>query len=360
AEAERRLARDEERAQEMAREAAAKLPAYERSKLFQYLVKRQFGTPEYRFRGITRRLDAWVARLIDFDRAKRGYDFLRVTPELVAAEVRRRREEFEPLMAELAEREAKAEAQVGLPEVLAEGERLGAERDRLVEAISAAQRAHRELSEQLASAESRDGKYHAEALRAFSAALDRTETRALEQHALRTPDGQDDVLVAEIARVRREEGELSARLGELSERRAALDRRAVGLERLVRRFREANYDATRSRFDGPRIEDLVGRYEAGELDVDDLWRELQRSHRFVEPAAGAWHGTPVDDAVLGTTSRVLLSAMGHVLGAALHSAARRSVRRGGFSGFPKIRVGGGGFGGFGGGKRGGFTRGGGF
>ncbi|MEZ5963804.1 MAG: hypothetical protein R3F56_08155 [Planctomycetota bacterium] len=359
AETERELARDEERAQAIAREAADKLPAYERSRLFQYLVKRDYGTAEYRGRGLIRRLDRWVAGLVDFARAKQGYDFLRVTPELVAAEVKRRHEEFEPVMQSLQGKQAQAAAAVGLPAVLAEGEALGSERDRLVQAMTEAQQAHRQVSEELARAEAADGKYHAEALVTLRGFLEHTETRALEQRARITPEPQDDALVTEIAAARGEEADLSLRLQALSAQRTELEGRAIDLERLARRFREANFDASRSRFQGLDLDGAMARFEQGASGIDDVWNELRRRQQFERPAPSVEIGTGVfGGGQLGTGSRVLLEAMGHVVGAALRASAQRSVMRSGTR-RSDFRVGGG-RGGGGGGSRGsgggGFTR----
>ncbi len=356
ADTERKLARDEERAQEIAREAADKLPAYERSRLFHYLLRRGYGTPEYRAYGLTRRLDRWVAEMVDFARAKPGYDFLRVTPPLVAAEVTRRREEFAPVMQQLHDKQAHAAEQVGLPPVLSEGERVGAERDRCVTAMTQAQQTHRSRSEDLAKGESNEGKYYAEALTTFRGFLERAELRALEQRTRVTPEPQDDALVAEISRARQSEADLGARLQSLTEQRTALDARAVGVERLVRRFREANFDATRSRFDDVDVSFEVTRLLDGKSSVDDVWTLLRNRQRFEQPAASVSVGPGFGQNELGTGSRVLLEAMGHVVGAVLRGAAHRSVFRGGGGGF-NINLGGRRGGGGGGG---GFTRGKGF
>ena len=83
---------------EIRAEAQEKLPSYDKNRLFRYLLDRDYGKPEYKKKGWTRRLDRWVAKLIDYQGARRSYDFLRVTPELMAAEVARRREQFNVLM----------------------------------------------------------------------------------------------------------------------------------------------------------------------------------------------------------------------------------------------------------------------
>src|SRR5436190_9294420 len=84
------LKRDEERVTQIAHEADEKRPAYERSRLFRYLQDQRYGTPEYRARGLVRRLDRWVSRLVEFDKASRSYRFLLTTPGLMDAETAQR------------------------------------------------------------------------------------------------------------------------------------------------------------------------------------------------------------------------------------------------------------------------------
>ena len=50
--------------------ADRKLPDYEESSLFSYLNDRKFGTPAYQEDGLERRWDRWVAKLIDYEKAK--------------------------------------------------------------------------------------------------------------------------------------------------------------------------------------------------------------------------------------------------------------------------------------------------
>lgn len=360
AESEQRLHRDEERSAEMQREAKAKLPAFERSRLFQYLVKREYGTSAYAGRGLTSRLDRWVAGLVDYTPSKRSFDFLRVTPELVAQEVERRREEFEPLLAQVQAREAEVAASVGLDKVLAAGDQLGTERDAIVAAMTELQSEHRRASEDLARLEATDGPHYADALGRLRTMLERMETDALERRARATADTQDDALVAAIATARRESEAQDAQARELGARRVAADQHAVDLDRLVRRFREANFDSERSRLDGLDLDSEIVRMRAGSGSLDEVWGKVRERQRFAHAATAQVDGSDA----LGSTGRVLLEVMGHVVGAALRSSATRSVFRGGGGGGGGFRIGGGGGGGGfsrgGGGGGGGFTRGSGF
>ena len=86
---------------ELQQSAKEKLPPYHRSALVWYLLRRKYGSADYTERGWKRRWDKWVADLIDFPRAKLGYEFLTTTPGLMATEVARRQTEFKLLMQQI-------------------------------------------------------------------------------------------------------------------------------------------------------------------------------------------------------------------------------------------------------------------
>ena len=148
--AEERLHRDEKRVEDMAKEAAEKLPHYDGSRLFRYLYDRGYGTPDYHSKGLVLNLDRWVARLIDYPNARNGYEFLKKTPELVASEVSRRRDQFTELMQQVEAIEKEEADKVGLTAVLAEGDALGTERDRLVQELERLQKQAQDLQAELA------------------------------------------------------------------------------------------------------------------------------------------------------------------------------------------------------------------
>ena len=85
--AEERLTRNEERLAEIEQDSKEKLPDYEKSSLFQYMLNRDFGTTKYSSKGWTRRWDQWIARTIDFGELKQSYLFLKKTPELMRKEL---------------------------------------------------------------------------------------------------------------------------------------------------------------------------------------------------------------------------------------------------------------------------------
>lgn len=67
--------------------ANAERQNYEAFKPFAYLQGRQFGEPEYHAGSITRALDRWLARRIDYDLLAERYRILKIGPHAIQAEI---------------------------------------------------------------------------------------------------------------------------------------------------------------------------------------------------------------------------------------------------------------------------------
>lgn len=85
-------ARADAQAEEAERERAEKRGAYEADPLFLYLWRRGYGTSAYQGRGFVRRMDRWVARLIDFEAARANYHVLTTLPDRLRAHAARLRD----------------------------------------------------------------------------------------------------------------------------------------------------------------------------------------------------------------------------------------------------------------------------
>lgn len=332
AESERALHRDEQRVEEIEREAEDKRPAYEGSRLFMYLHERGFGTPDYRGRGFARWGDRKVAGLIGYDEAREGYLFLRKTPELVRIEVDRRRAEFDELMVEVERRQQAAADAAGLPAVLEAGERLGDERERLVERIAGVDARHAQLAGALAELETAQGQFYAKALVRLRAYLEGTERWVLEDRARRTDAREDDRLVDDIRDLDRDLEQVRAQVERLTSRHGSVAATAAALERLVLRFRQAEFDGTRSRFRGLDLDDDLDDLYDGRIDADELWRRIERAQEFEPIARRPRRGAGFDfddlsDVLDSSGGRILSSVLGSVIGSALGQSAMRSVRR---------------------------------
>lgn len=318
------LARDQARAAELAAEAEAKLPPYEQSRLFQYLWKRGFGTPEFTARGLTARLDRWVAEAIDYRRVVGSYRFLKTTPELVRLEVQRRTQEVEGLRQRLAAMETAAEADVGVPAVQAEVDRLVAARQQLVDKLTAGRervaRVHATMREET------DGRgvFHARALRQLEELLARTEAATLERRAQATPDPRDDQLVAALRACTEALQRSAAESPPLEQEAARTDAIADGLEELVLRFRQADYDAGRSEFYDLDLGAPLADVLRGTRPPLELW-PLLRNHQRFRPAPVVHHTHRTANVLEGIGLAIQVAGvLADVVGAASGSSRSRS------------------------------------
>ncbi|MCC7398187.1 MAG: hypothetical protein IT455_14055 [Planctomycetes bacterium] len=334
--AEVRLARDTARAEELRHEAKQKLPDYEHSRLFQYLWRREFGTPQYRSRGFVARVDRRLAEYIGFAAAAASYRFLLTTPKLVALEVERRTAEVRQLRARIEAAEQTVEDAVGAPAAEQEVERLAAERARAADDLAATTREVAALRQRSHDEAGSRGAFHAEALQRLTGFLARAEAVKLEHHARATPDARDDQLVATLRQLTAELGDVGAEAAALEAEAARTDAVADGLEDLLVRYRHAGFDSGRSEFEDLEVEPLLRDARDGRVSATDLWQRLQAKQRFRRPPS-VHHEARSND---------LLAGIGLALDLASVLTGGRSRRsRGGFGGFSS----GGGFGGGGGG-----------
>ena len=326
--AEKELNRNEDRVAEIKQEAARKLPSYEKSSLFQYLHKRGFGTSGYTKSGLTKRLDHWVAKLINYSKAKRGYEFLRVTPELMAQEVGRRRDQFNALMELVEACEDRHADEVGLTAVMRQGQELGQARDQLVTAIGKHQDLFDKHRKELLTLENSRGEYYEQAVERMKEFLGGLEKWRLEHTSRSTPDPTDDQIVAELNWLGDELDKIKRQSADLVAEQNMWKGRTSELQDIWQRFRRADYDSSRSMFHPDfDIEAHLEHFIRGQLSRDDLWSSIKSAQQFAPP----WyqdqdygHG----NRGVGTDfSYVLLRVLTEIAGQALRHAAERGMQR---------------------------------
>ncbi|MEM8945727.1 MAG: hypothetical protein AAGD11_11130 [Planctomycetota bacterium] len=326
--AEQELQRNEERIAEIKQEASDKLPAYENNRLFRYLYDRGFGTSEYKKKGLTRRLDRWVAKMVKYGRSKRSYDFLRVTPELMAAEVTRRREQFNVLMEQLEGIEAEIALEVGLTAVIQAGKQLGNRRDELVGELGQLEERFDGHHHELLALEGKQNDFYDQGVQRMKKFLADMQHSWLEHQSRSTPERQDDELVAEIGWLNAKLDEARRDSGELTKELRNLDDRMSGLHEVMQRFRRADFDSRRSVFDDDfDVERQLSGYLRGEIGREELWSAMRRYQYFHQPRYQQ-RGWDIDDSwemddLGGVLGRVLIE----VAGEAMKHAVRRGMQR---------------------------------
>lgn len=371
--AEVRLARDMSRCEELDAEAKDKLPAYEASRLFQYLWQRGFGTAEYPSRGFVRRMDRRLARFINYDDASASYRFLKATPELVSLEAERRGKIAAELSEQVDQVESAVEQELGAPELQELGSQLGEQRLQQVATADALQQRITDAYAALRDEVGGRGRFHAQALEKLTGYLTEAESITLERRARETVEQTDDRLVAELRHYAEELMQVAARAPALDSTAKDLDTIADGYDDLVRNFVRSEFDSGRSRFRNLDVGRRLRNIADDKQTTAELWREL-RTAQYFEPPPITRHrqrskrkldGLGIAFDVLGTIAEIALSGAG----SSRSGSRRRSRSSGGVFGSGRSSGGfggrSGGFstsGGFGGGRSsgGGFTTGGGF
>ncbi len=330
--AEEVLQKNEARVKEMQRSAQEKLPPYQRSSLFRYLLRRKYGTAEYTVQGWTRQWDKWVADLIDFPRAKQGYEFLTTTPGLMAKEVTRRQTEFKLLMQQVEVIEDRYTDAAGLTAVREAGQKLGARRDECVATLETTRQEQRRVEYELRQLDQAQGRFYTEAIQKFEQFLGQTETGVLQSRAQRTPDPRDDEIVARVAELNRQINGLKPQIAQAALDCKLADDLAAGAELVVSRFRHNNFDSERSSFsEALDVTRELARYRDGLLQPEELWQTIRRQQQFeptqtelIATGAAQTMAQVMSDPMM---SRVLVNAMVTVAGTALNALAQSSVER---------------------------------
>ncbi len=269
------------RARTFNEEAAKNIKRYEGNKLFMYLVRREFGTDSYAVKGITGRLDQWVARLVNYRENKPKYDFLKMMPAAINAEIERQQQALDIVVERLQSIEEEASARLGLTKVLQEGEVLAEKRRRVTkeaedEAANFARYAHEEHE-----LNSTKGKYHQQALGRLKEYLTGSAIAELKRRAKETPDSRDDHLVDKIEGIDLEIKELKSRARKVQQEQAELSTRLQGLRQISSQYTNKNYESSRSYFgSGFDVNTLLIGYLAGRFSSTQVITNIDSSHHF--------------------------------------------------------------------------------
>ncbi|MGD8252264.1 MAG: hypothetical protein PVF20_08120, partial [Desulfobacterales bacterium] len=288
----------DEKATKSESDRAEKGRPYKADSLFTYLWERRYLTPDYRANPIARLLDGWVARLIDFRKARANYHMLLELPERLRDHATKTGQTAELEFQALEQMEREAAQADGIPDLQKGLDRLEADIHALDEDIDKEEARHGELLEARESLDAGGDGYSKQAFELILSELQREELTELYRQAKSTPRLEDDAIVARIGQFRERVGHLEADIRDatlaVSERRKAL----AELEEVRRRFRRKSYDAYDSGFSSDLgLSVLLGQVLGGMMGSDRAWEKIGRNHRrrggfggFGGPSRGGWGG----------------------------------------------------------------------
>ncbi len=279
--AQARLEQNKVRAKTFSEEAAQSLKGYETEPLFMYLAKRSFGTDSYAGSGIRRRLDNWVARLVNYKENGPKYDFLRQMPAAIEEEIARQQESLDAVIMKLQGVEQEASTRLGLAGVISEGKLLEEKRQKVMQDISYETDAFKRYAQERDSLNSIKGKYHQQALGKLREYLTGSAIDELKRRAEETPDQRDDHLVDTIKGIDAKIKELKQSAKKVQQEQADLSKKLKGLREISSNYTGRDYESSRSYFDsGFDINPLLIGYLAGRLSSTQVITNIDSSHHF--------------------------------------------------------------------------------
>ena len=344
-----------EKATVAAKDWAEKRKPYDSDRLFSYLWGRKYGTEGYQANPIARLLDAWVARLIRYEQARRDYWMLKEIPKRLEHHAAARRDRADEALEALTAIEERVADEHNVPEARAALADAEAEQDRIDGDIEGEEQQLVALRSDVDRYALGEDDYTQRSVGLLTDAMENRSVDQLTSAALATMTDEDDALIDELRDARREERELKDELADQHNLHKSSLGRLQELADVRKRFKRRRYDDLRSSFEnGDMLMMLLKGLLAGTTRGGSLWDALRRYQRY-QDVAGEW--PDFGSGGIGRRSRPRFK----------HKRGRNPPwhwpgRRGGSGGFrlPKIP---GGFSGSRGGRgrsRGGFRTGGGF
>ena len=263
------------------RDRVAKGKPYEADPLFMYLWRRKFATNDYKSGPLTSMLDGWVAKLIKYRKSRLNYERLLELPERLSEHVTYVEEKANELASKVEAYERDALTKDGVTALRDEVERVRDAIDTFDAQIADAEevRAQAQTSFEVASQGLQGPLKEAQDL--LMKAVETKTIPDLKILAAETLSPLDDQYVEELAELRLErlslEDEVKANKKLAKKRQKSLSR----LERMRQQFKKSRFDSHQSTFkNGDLIALLMNEYSQGTIDIDDVWRKIEKNHRL--------------------------------------------------------------------------------
>ncbi len=321
---------------------AEKAEPYQADDLFIYLWNRGYGTTEYEAGLLSRAIDAWLAKLINYEPSRVNYWNLIEIPKRLSEHSERVGDEADEQHKILQDIEVGALEAAGAAKLKFELDDIRLKLDEHDDRIESIETDLNQCVEQRMSYISGEDQYIAACIERISESLEHQSMDAIHHYVSGTNSTTDDRLVLELqdidSRIRNIKENLvdvrglqSSKLGRLKE-----------LEKVRRDFKNSRFDDARSGFGNQAlIMETLSQFLRGGASGRDVWRVIKRNQRYRKIASTPEFGS-------GGLGEIVDVIGGEVL---RHSRRQRRSHRGSTWQWPKPRRGGGG---------GGFKTGGGF
>lgn len=257
-------------------ELAEKRVGYEEDPYFGYLVKRGFGTPEYKNFGITKRVDSWLANLISFDRKKRDLSTLHAIPEWVQARIDKVKVDHDADAAALAVIFDRTHSDVAPLK-----KKLDAVNGRLKDidsSISTLRQTVRELNDFISDVAAATDQDLYQITKVYAEQLKKLGVSNLHALAAQTEGKEDDQLVAKISALEATRNNIAMQIQNLAPGKQEFERRIKALDEVERKLKGRGWSGSSDNF-GNKAEEQIDNLATGVITAAAMWDVITRSHR---------------------------------------------------------------------------------
>jgi hypothetical protein len=279
-----KAARADRKATQAEADQVEKGKIYREDQLFMYLWERRFLTPDYKSRGLIRRLDGWVANIINYPEARSNYYMLTQLPVRLREHADRQKKIADQTHAEL---QALQENALNVDDIL-ENKALLEETIENVEKIESwiekEEDRYDALIQDRSKFSSGNDDISRQAIELQVSGIRNDSISELYMKAKATPKPDDDVIVSRIRDLKEEEKRVESEILALQARERQQQQSYRELEELRRRYRRRGYDSRHSHFPGGfELGALLALLMSGQKSGRDVWGQIDREQRFRKP-----------------------------------------------------------------------------
>ncbi len=283
----------DEKADQAETDRTEKGKPYEKDSLFMYLWRRRYLTPDYEGGWLTRSLDGWVAKLIDFEEARPNYFMLTELPVRLREHADSLKQSVEDEASALHVLEAEAAEKNGIPSLQASLDVAEKQLHQIDDDIESEEKQHAELLHSRSLYVAGEDEFSKQAIELQVGQLKRKTLSDLYRDARTTPTPKDDVVVTRLGELADDEKRLNGDIEALKSTERQNQGVLKEMERLRGWFRRQNYDSHYSKFpSGFTLGVLLDQLLRGALSGDRLRERIQREQQFKRPRkqrkGGGW------------------------------------------------------------------------
>jgi len=282
-EAEATVVRAEEKLELARQDEIEKGKPYLEDSFFTYLQNRAYGTKDAKGWFLTKWLDGWIARKVDYRQAAENYRRLTDIPKRLDAHVDFLDDQIGIEQEALQAIEAARLESDGVNALRQKSLEAQSKLDELDKDIETHEAAHQTLVETHISISAGQSGPMKEAMEALTRALKKMDRRSLSKLAAQTQTITDDRAIDVLRDISETAQDLSDDKSEADRLLRKYQKSQKELAAVRQRFKSRRYDAPSSTFkNDDLILRILGQVVAGALSGGDLWRQLERAQRTLK------------------------------------------------------------------------------